>query len=134
MSKIDHYREIIITLDDWDEYLLAESGLPGPRANLERARAVADEGSPELFWRYASLDEKQAPTNSPHEFLAFCGVVGLGTLLAKGDRVPFKALLGEMQEWVKGNLLEKRELFRPWINPRLILTENVFLLNGQLEI
>ena len=29
-------------------------------------------------------DAERAPTNDPHEFLAFCGVVGLGKLLAEG--------------------------------------------------
>jgi len=27
----------------------------------------------------------KAPTNSPYEFLAFCGIVGLGRLLAEGN-------------------------------------------------
>jgi hypothetical protein len=44
MSKIDEYRQILRTLENWDLFLLRESGLPGKRANLELAQAVADEG------------------------------------------------------------------------------------------
>jgi len=85
MSKIADYRAKLRTLDDWEPYLLQESGLPGPRGNLELAQAVADEGDRELFLRYAAYSADRAPVNSPYEFLAFCGVVGLGRLLAEGD-------------------------------------------------
>lgn len=85
MSKKDEYREILRTLEDWDAYLLKESGLPGPRGNLELAQAVADEGDGDLFERYTTYSAERAPVNSPYEFLAFCGVVGLGRLLAEGD-------------------------------------------------
>ncbi len=85
MGKKDDYIRRLLSLDDWDEYLLQESGLPGPRGNLELAQAVADLGSQELFSRYIGYTADRAPVNSPYEFLAFCGVVGLGRLLAEGD-------------------------------------------------
>jgi hypothetical protein len=85
MKKVDAYRETLETLDEWDSFLLEESGLPGRRANLELARAVADEGGEETFKRFLSFVAKRAPTNSPHEFLAFCGILGLGKLLAGGN-------------------------------------------------
>jgi hypothetical protein len=34
MGKKDDYIKRLLSLDDWDEYLLQESGLPGPRGNL----------------------------------------------------------------------------------------------------
>ena len=86
MTKADEYRTKLLSLDNWDSYLLAESGLPGPRGNLELAAVVADEGTLELFQRYVAYSAAEAPVNSPYEFLAFCGVVGLGRLLAEGDR------------------------------------------------
>jgi hypothetical protein len=92
MSKVDDYRQILGTLKDWDTFLLQESGLPGPRGNLELAQAVADEGDATLFKRYLAFDAEQAPTNSPLEFLAFCGVVGLGKLLAQGKHGVLKTL------------------------------------------
>jgi hypothetical protein len=85
MSKVDDYREILKKLDDWDEYLRTESGLPGPRGNLELAHAAADLGDRERFEHFLSFDPQRAPVNSPDEFLAFCGVEGLGKLIAEGQ-------------------------------------------------
>ncbi len=59
----------------WPAYLRERSGLPGPRANLELAQAVADEGDADTFDGLLATDD---------EYLAFCGVLGLGRLLADG--------------------------------------------------
>ena len=64
---------------------MQESGLPGPRGNLELAHAVAQEGDRARFLRYVDLDAEQAPVNTPAEFLAFCGTLGLEKLLASGQ-------------------------------------------------
>jgi hypothetical protein len=92
MSKITEYQETLRKLPNWDEYLLHESGLPGPRGNIELAQAVANDGDRELFLRYLSYNEDIAPVNSPYEFLAFCGALGLGRLLAEGDLSLFQTL------------------------------------------
>jgi hypothetical protein len=153
MSKADEYRETLGTLENWDLFLLKESGLPGRRGNLELAQAVADEGDEELFERYLSFDPGKAPVNSPYEFLAFCGVVGLGRLLSEGKRkvlktlrlcasdprwriregvamalqrlgtVDMDSLLQEMEEWSKGNLLEKRAAAAALCEPKLLSEE-----------
>ena len=83
MTKSDEYRARLRSLKSWDAYLLQESGLPGPRGNLELAQVVEDEGDPALFRRYLAYTSEQAPVNSPYEFLAFCGVVGLGRVVAE---------------------------------------------------
>ncbi len=44
MNKSDTYRQILATLPEWEPYLLQESGLPGPRGNIELAQVVADMG------------------------------------------------------------------------------------------
>jgi hypothetical protein len=85
MSKIDAYCETLKTLFDWIPYLLQESGLPGPRGNLELAHAVAQIGSREQFQTFLTIPLEQAPTNNPYEFVVFCGVLGLGKLAAEGD-------------------------------------------------
>jgi hypothetical protein len=85
LSKIEEYHHKLISLSSWDEFLLENSGLPGPRGNLELAQAVADLGSPQLFDRYRAYHADLAPTGSAYEFLAFCGVLGLGRLLAEGQ-------------------------------------------------
>jgi len=149
-SLAQQYRAKLRTLDHWDAYLLAGSGLPGPRGNLELAQAVADEGDRALFERYAALTADRAPVNSPHEFLAFCGVVGYGRLLAEGqsDLLPvlrvhasdprwrtreavamglqrygeadMKGLIDAMREWATGLPLEQRAAAAALCEPRLL--------------
>jgi len=146
----NEYRENLRRLDTWDSFLLRESRLPGPRGNIELAQVVADEGNLELFRRYASCTADQAPVNSPDEFLAFCGVLGLGRLLAEGDSsllaalrihasdprwrvreavamalqrlgdVSMDRLIAAMQEWSKGNLFEQRAAVAALCEPRLL--------------
>jgi len=55
MSRIETYKLALRALTDWEPYLLAESGLPGPRGNLELAQAVAGEGSEAQFRRWLAL-------------------------------------------------------------------------------
>jgi hypothetical protein len=153
VRKVDAYRETLRTLAEWEPFLLRESRLPGPRANLELAHAVADEGDEALFVRLLSFDVDQAPTNSPHEFLAFCGVLGLGKLLAEGDRqvletlrahasdprwrireavamalqrwgsADMAALVREMEKWSTGSLLEQRAAAAALCEPSLLHEE-----------
>jgi hypothetical protein len=150
MSKSDEYRVILRELNNWDSFLLKESGLPGPRGNIELAQVVADEGDRALFERYILFTADQAPMNSPYEFLAFCGVVGLVRLLAKGDtglltnlrvhasdsrwRVreavamalqrlgdkDMDQLLTAMRSWSKGVPLEQRAAAAGLCEPRLL--------------
>ncbi|KDE56297.1 hypothetical protein [Methanoculleus sp. MH98A] len=74
-------------------YLIAESRLPGPRANLELAAAfsgtvqefaVADPDDLRILWNLcvelACVSPEDAPTGDPHEFLGFCGVRGIGAI------------------------------------------------------
>jgi hypothetical protein len=84
MAKRDTYRAQLCALETWDVWLQQESGLPGPRANLELAAAVAEAGSESFFQHCLALDIPAAPANTPLEFLVFCGIVGYGKLLAAG--------------------------------------------------
>ncbi len=150
MGKADEYRQALIGLSDWDDYLLQNSGLPGPRGNLELAAVVADEGDLPLFERYITYNAQTAPTNSPYEFLAFCGVVGLGRLVAEGKteylktirtfasdprwrlregvaqalqrlgKVNMERLLQEMTVWSTGSWLEKRAAAAALAEPVLL--------------
>lgn len=150
MGKIETYREMLRTLDAWEPFLLAESGLPGPRGNIELAQAVADEGNAALFAHFLTFDAQKAPVNSPYEFLAFCGAIGLGRLLAEGDRsvlptlracasdprwrtreavamalqrwgrVAMDALLAEMTLWAAGNPYEQRAVVAGLCEPALL--------------
>ena len=113
-------------------------------------QAVADEGTLDLFLRYSAYTPDRASTNSPEGFLAMCGVVGLGRLLAEGDLdqlmtlracandprwrmreavamglqrwgdADMPALLKAMNGWVKGTLLERRAVAAAVCEPRLL--------------
>ena len=150
MTKSEDYRTKLQKLSDWYSYLLEESGLPGPRGNIELAQAVADVGDRQLFLRYIAYSVQEAPVNSPYEFLALCGVVGLGRLLAEGEidllktlrryasdprwrireavamalqrlgEVNMGQLIGAMGEWSQGTLLEQRAAVAGLCEPRLL--------------
>ncbi len=150
MSKVASYRELLSTLDVWDTYLLQECGLPGPRGNLELAEAVAEEGTEQLFVGYLAHTPDKAPTNSPEEFFHFCGVLGLGRLVAAGKREyltvlrerasdprwrsreavamalqhwgkkDMDALLEEMESWSHGSAFEQRAAAAALCEPALL--------------
>ncbi len=152
--KSEEYRKKLRTLKSWDAFLLKESGLPGPRGNLELVQAVADEGDAALFKRLVTVGPDEGPTNSPQEFLAVCGVVGLGRLVADGETKYLKVLrtsasdprwrvregvamalqrvgdanmsllLKEAKKWSRGNLLEKRAAAAALCEPRLLKDPN----------
>lgn len=146
MSKIDNYHETLKQLDDWIPFLKKESGLPGPRGNLELAHAVAQVGNKKQFEQLLSF---KADENTPEVFLVFCGVLGLGKLAASepnyferlrgyasdsrwrireavatglqltGDQ-DMSLLLKEMQKWSRGNWYEKRSTAAALAEPRLL--------------
>jgi hypothetical protein len=98
VTKVDEYAQAVRELDDPEPYLLEHSGLPGPRGNLELARAAAEVRSAGELRRWASLDSDVAPTGGSEEFLALCGVVGLGRLLAEGDAEALGELRGHAND------------------------------------
>lgn len=150
MKKSDTYRAALSELDDWDAYLLKQSGLPGPRANLELVGVVAEMGSEAQFKHWLTFDAKRAPSNSRDEYLALCGTVGLGKLVVEGKRkylkplracasdprwrvregvamalqrwgdADIKALTAEMETWREGNLYEQRAIAAALCEPRLL--------------
>lgn len=152
-SKVGFYIEKLKTLKEWDAYLLGESGLPGPRGNLELARAFAEIGNEKLIREYIKIKPDEAPVDSAKVFLTFCGVVGLGTLVNRGKKEYLKDIrhfasdsrwrireavamaiqrigdaeinlaLHEAKELSVGNLLEKRAAAAALCEPRLLKTE-----------
>jgi HEAT repeat protein len=141
-ARREAYREALRALGaPWEPFLAAESGLPGPRANLELIEAVADEGDEVRFRAWAAADD---------EFLAACGVVGLGRLAADGRRdvladlrrhasdprwrvreavalglqrvgdARFDELVDELRRWADGARLEQRAAAAALCEPRLL--------------
>lgn len=143
MTKRSDYRAVLesLPLDQWLPYLDSESGLPGPRGNLELVEAFADVADPGLIRRCVG---------SPDEYLAMCAAVGLGRLLAEGDRraaetlramaedgrwrvregvamalqrvgdADMRALWALAGEWVDGEPLVQRALAAGVCEPRLL--------------
>jgi hypothetical protein len=77
---VDDYIRILGTVPhaDWPDFLTKYSNLPGPRANLRLARAVASVGDLRLFRDLIDTDD---------EYLTLCGVIGLGRAAADGIQV-----------------------------------------------
>lgn len=95
MGKVQDYIEKLKGLETWEDYLMRESGLPGPRGNLELMYAVAEIASEKQLLQLISYTAEKAPVNSPEEFLMACGTIGLGRLLDKG-RMEYMRLLREL--------------------------------------
>jgi hypothetical protein len=150
MSKIDDYRKQLRALKDWTAYLLRESGLPGPRGNLELARAFAEEAGDDEIEEYLRIPLKDAPENTAKVFLVFCGVSAFGMRLESDQKASFirlkafagdprwrvreavaialqyfgdrdiQGLLREMKTWAAGSWYEKRAAVAALAEPRLL--------------
>lgn len=78
--------------------LMTASGLPGTRANVALAGALADEcarrGKPmdTLLTRMASISADEMPGGSPMEFIPMCGVLGWGARGASDPKARAHAL------------------------------------------
>jgi hypothetical protein len=150
VSKVDELRLAFREASDLESFLRERSGLPGPRANLELAQVVAEEGDKRLYHRLLEWGPDRAPANTPEEFLAFCGTVGLGTLLAREradvlsdlralaadprwrvreavaialqrwGRADMGSLLREMRRWVAGTRFEQRAAAAAVCEPDLL--------------
>jgi hypothetical protein len=150
MSKVDEYKSKLQGPDDWKPFLLKNSGLPGPRGNLELAQAAAELASPEQAEALLSIPAEQAPENSAEVFLVFCGITALGKMTAHGGDKQFQRLrtyaddprwrvreavaialqyvgdadmallLEQMHKWSAGNWYEKRAVAAALAEPRLL--------------
>jgi hypothetical protein len=151
LMKSSAYTAQLSTLSDWTPFLRENSGLPGPRGNLELAHAAAAL-DPLRLEPYLALDPQSAPENTPECFLAFCGVLGLGIRLARGESpalyrlrafavdprwrvreavatalqlwgdADLPALLAEMPAWAFASALEQRAAMAALCEPRLLVT------------
>ena len=79
-------------LEELRAFLQKNSGLPGPRGNLELAHSFADSVAHmrledwqwEFLLELAATSATKAPVNTPKEFLPFCGLLALGALYGNG--------------------------------------------------
>lgn len=76
---IEKLRLLVKSPDKLERFLLRHSHLPGPRANLEIAFALAEiYTNVNVLLRWSRISEEQAGTNEPRTFLPFCAAVCLG--------------------------------------------------------
>jgi hypothetical protein len=153
MSRKEFYIEALRKTKDWKNYLLMNSNLPGPRGNLELMQAFVEIGSEKDFIPLLDYTPDKAPVNSPEEFLAFCGTVGLGKLISEGKyeyfqklrelasdprwrnregvawalqiigKKDFNLLLKNLESWSTGNHSEKRAVAAGLCEPILLTVE-----------
>ena len=62
MPKVDAHRAVLRELTDWLPYLDANSGLPGPRGNLELVAACGEEA--DVARAEELIDSGDAPRNT----------------------------------------------------------------------
>ncbi len=154
MKKFEEYIEALNSKTEWDAYLMQESGLPGPRGNIELAQAVALAGNEAVFLSLLRFTPDKAPVNTPEEFLFFCGTLGLGKLLEQGKTAHLETLrsiasdsrwrtreavamalqiygegqmddlISEMEKWAAGNAYEMRAAAAALCEPKLLKNEN----------
>ena len=150
MTKKEYYEHELGLSDDWTKYLVEHSNLPGPRANLELMQAFVEMGSENDFIPLLDYSPDIAPKDTPEEFLAFCGTVGLGELIGSGleeylpdlrsqasdprwrireavaialqiiGRNNFTLLESICKEWIEGTHLEQRAVAAGICEPSLL--------------
>jgi hypothetical protein len=150
MSKLQDYIQVLKSKSEWEAYLMEESGLPGPRGNLELAAAVAECGDQAFAERFLSYDPATAPENTPQVYLLFCALGIFGRLVTEGHpeyfptlrgfasdprwrvregvaialqrvgRWDMAVLLAEMEAWKDGSWLEKRAVAAALAEPDLL--------------
>ncbi len=112
MSKKENHKKDLVNLFDEFlktgeegkiiEYIISNSNLPGPRANLELAEAFAEvvenyfSKDPEGLWSFClkliKISSDEAPVNDPREFLPFCGACAIGAIGSVSSTLFHKAL------------------------------------------
>jgi len=129
---IQKLKLIIDDPEKLERFVIENSNLPGPRANLELAFALSEVyENIEVLTKWIEIDAEQADINDPRSFLPFCSAVGLGRLytktkdkkivrvlkkLASDDRWRIReAVAFGFQRIGEHNLSELKRIFSEWI-------------------
>ncbi|MHB8841214.1 MAG: hypothetical protein ACYC56_05410 [Candidatus Aquicultor sp.] len=116
--------EIIIPLLDFparfkeiEDYLCANSNLPGPRGNLTLAFKFADYFEKEsigkdvlgLLITWVDISPDEAPTNNPREYLTFCGILALGAHYCYADETTKSLIMDRLKRAMSDTRWRTRE-------------------------
>jgi hypothetical protein len=149
MGKMEMHIAELKKQVDWIPYLMDNSNLPSPRANLELAYAVARTANRELAEKLIAADQPGLSVQSPLTFVVLCGLMALGKY-ASGEpaiRATLRrfasdsrwrvregvamalqlwgeqdsgTLMAEMADWAEGNLFEQRAAIAGICEPSLL--------------
>lgn len=129
---IQKLKSLVDNPDKLEKFLIENSSLPGPRANLELLFAMAEVfKNVEVLKKWAELDSTQADVNDPRSFLPLCSAVCLGRLhtikkteeyvnilkeMARDDRWRMReAVAFAFQLIGENDFSELKEIFSAWI-------------------
>jgi len=128
-SRVQHYRaELKKRRGEWEPYLKANSGLPGPRANLDLVTASARRPTPTSCgacprratnsWRFAARQTRATAKTEPDTVLPWLKELaegprwrvreGVAIALQQLGHASMPQLIAEMERWSKGGPLVQR--------------------------
>jgi hypothetical protein len=105
IEKIIPLLDMPVKYHEIEAYLCAGSNLPGPRGNLTLAFKFADCFEKEsisgdllhLLVSWVNTPAEEAPTNSPGEYLPFCGILALGAHYFYADKAVQELTMGQLK-------------------------------------
>ncbi len=99
-KKDDIIKKLKLIIDDPEKlgkYIIENSHLPGPRANLELAFGLSEIFDDlDLLLKWTNITEDQAGDNDPKSFLVFCAAVCLGKIYIKKKAKKIIAILKKL--------------------------------------
>lgn len=154
---MENYHSILAGISDPEaikDYLLAHSGLPGPRSNLELAHIAAEIVPSSIYSPWLELSPVEVPENTPQVFLVIIAVMALGKKITRGEsegficlrkfatdprwrvreavamalqyigRKNWELLLEELNQWIGDDPLEMRAIAAGLCEPDLLLNKH----------
>lgn len=94
MKKTTEYQKALSQQPDQEQYLLANSCLPGPRSNLELLYAFIEVSDINTVLKFLKKHYPNPPVNIPEEFVQCCAVSALGKFIQAGDDSLIEKLRG----------------------------------------
>lgn len=86
MTKAKKYEQALLETKDVETYLLSNSGLPGPRSNLELLYVAAAACDEPLLRKWLAIPQEEAPENTPRVYLQCIAIVSLGRLILQQEQ------------------------------------------------
>lgn len=137
MNQKENYKNDLLTLPEWESYLLQNSGLPGPRANLTLLYVVAELGTEEVFRSFLDFQvEDDHHGDSPDEFIVMCGVIGLGKLLVQGKEeylVQLRRYASDSRWRIRESVAMALQIYGEYNMDRLLSEMAIWSKEGLLE-